>query len=33
VVSHQVEFHDRARFPHGYRLQRNGTTTEVQRFV
>jgi DNA repair exonuclease SbcCD ATPase subunit len=33
VVSHQGEFHDRARFPHGYRLRRNGSATEVERFV
>jgi len=33
VVSHQAEFHDRARFPHGYRLRRNGGATEVERFV
>ena len=33
VVSHQGEFHDRARFPHGYRLRRNGGATEVERFV
>lgn len=33
VVSHQGEFHDRARFPHGYRLWRNGGATEVERFV
>ena len=33
VVSHQGEFHDRARFPHGYRLRRNGNATEVERFV
>ncbi|HEU4703579.1 MAG TPA: SbcC/MukB-like Walker B domain-containing protein, partial [Conexibacter sp.] len=33
VVSHQGEFHDRARFPHGYRLRRNGDGTEVERFL
>lgn len=33
VVSHQLEFQDRARFPHGYRLRRNGVTTEVERFI
>ena len=33
VVSHQGEFHDRARFPHGYRLRRNGSATVVERFV
>jgi len=33
VVSHQGEFQDRARFPHGYRLRRNGSATEVERFV
>ena len=33
VVSHQGEFHDRARFPHGYRLRRNGSATAVERFV
>lgn len=33
VVSHQEEFQDRARFPHGYRLRRNGSSTEVERFV
>ncbi|HEX7292200.1 MAG TPA: SMC family ATPase [Conexibacter sp.] len=33
VVSHQSEFHNRARFPHGYRLRRDGTVTEVERFV
>ncbi len=33
VVSHQAEFHDRARFPHGYRLRRSAGATEVERFV
>ena len=33
VVSHQAEFHDRARFPHGYRLRRSEGATEVERFV
>jgi DNA repair protein SbcC/Rad50 len=33
VVSHQAEFHDRARFPHGYRLLRTADTTQVERFV
>jgi DNA repair protein SbcC/Rad50 len=33
VVSHQGEFHDRARFPHGYRLRRDGGVTQVERFV
>lgn len=33
VVSHQGEFHDRARFPHGYRLRRTAGATEVERFV
>ncbi|HKG04177.1 MAG TPA: SMC family ATPase [Conexibacter sp.] len=33
VVSHQAEFHDRARFPHGYRLRRTAGATEVERFV
>ena len=33
VVSHQAEFHDRTRFPHGYRLRRAGDVTEVERFV
>jgi exonuclease SbcC len=33
VVSHQGEFQDRARFPHGYRLRRDGGLTEVERFV
>ena len=32
VVSHQGEFHDRARFPHGYLLRRDGEVTEVERF-
>jgi len=33
VVSHQAEFQDRARFPHGYRLRRDHGATTVERFV
>lgn len=33
VVSHQGEFQDRARFPHGYRLHRTERTTEVERYL
>jgi exonuclease SbcC len=33
VVSHQGEFRDRARFPHGYRLRRTDRTTEVERYL
>jgi DNA repair protein SbcC/Rad50 len=33
VVSHQGEFQDRARFPHGYRLHRTERTTAVERYL
>ncbi|HYI98486.1 MAG TPA: SMC family ATPase [Thermoleophilaceae bacterium] len=33
VVSHQGEFQDRTRFPHGYRLHRTERTTEVERYL
>jgi DNA repair protein SbcC/Rad50 len=33
VVSHQGEFQDRARFPHGYRLHRTERTTEIERYL
>lgn len=33
VVSHQAEFHDRSRFPHGYLLRRVESATEVERFL
>jgi len=33
VVSHQAEFHDRSRFPHSYRLVRDGSATAVQRHI
>jgi exonuclease SbcC len=33
VVSHQGEFHDRTRFPHGYRLRRSNGATEIERYL
>jgi DNA repair protein SbcC/Rad50 len=33
VVSHQGEFQDRARFPHGYRLRRTERETEIERYL
>jgi DNA repair protein SbcC/Rad50 len=33
VVSHQGEFQDRTRFPHGYRLRRTERATEIERYL
>lgn len=33
VVSHQGEFQDRTRFPHGYRLRREAGQTTIDRYV
>jgi hypothetical protein len=33
VVSHQEDFRDRALFPTGYVLHKNGRDTAVERFV
>jgi hypothetical protein len=33
VVSHQEDFQDRALFPTGFLLRKNGQQTEVERFV